>query len=246
MFNVRPQLRPYSRSSAGSDSLETSSINGFTLSDELIAFYQATDGLNLSQLDTDVLTLEAASAYARDLDYHPLSQAVGLWPITDSNDSNPYCVCLNQSLRGAVLRLSHDGSTRISHHSLSAFLSSIEELVANGAESIDDCNHEFPLDTNLMASADCLLSDVLHQQTFDEAVIVPLLSACSPASIASCLTAENMWVREEAALLLGKHVHLPSREALIALSKAGTDQDNVAAKKSLSIINRAFFAQRGS
>ena len=74
MFNVPPQLRPYSRSSAGSDSLETSSINGFTLSDELIAFYQATDGLNLSQLDTDVLTLEAASAYARDLDYHPLSQ----------------------------------------------------------------------------------------------------------------------------------------------------------------------------
>lgn len=246
MFNLPQRLRPYSRNSAESASQEAISINGFMLPEELLSFYQTTDGLDLSLLDTDVLTLEAASAYAKDLEYHPLSQALGLWPITESNDSNPYCLCLNQNLHGAVLRLSHDGSTRISHNSLSAFLSSLEELVVDGAELIDDCKHQFPLDATLTASADRLLTDVLNQQDVDEAVIVPLLSACSPASIASCLNSDNMWVREEAATLLGKHVHLPSRDALIALSKGGTGQDNIAAKQSLSIINRAFFAQRGS
>ena len=246
MFTLPQRLGQYSRACAERGLQESVSINGFSLLEELISFYQTTDGLDLAVLDTDVLTLEAACAYAKGLECHPLSQALGLWPITESSDSNPYCVCLNPSLRGAVLRFCHDGATRITHNSLSAFLSYLEELVVEGAEFIDDCKPQFPLDAAVMASADRLLPALICQQESDETVIVPLLSACSPASIASCRSSTNMWVREEAAILLGKHVYLPARDALMTLSDSGAEQDNVAARQSLSIINRAFFAQHGS
>ena len=246
MLTLPQRLRPYSRACAERGLQEAVSINGFGLPEELISFYQTTDGLDLEVLDTDVLTLEAACAYAKGLECHPLSQALGLWPITESNDSNPYCVCLNPHLHGAVLRLCHDGVTRMTHNSLSAFLSSLEALVVEGTEFIDDCKPQFPLDAAVMASADRLLSDLMSQQESDETVLVPLLSACSPVSIASCLSSTNIWVREEAAILLGKHVYLPARDALMTLANAGAEQDNVAAAQSLSIINRAFFAPHGS
>jgi hypothetical protein len=47
MFNLPQRLRPYSRPCPEQASPEAININGFPLCDALIAFYQATDGLDV-------------------------------------------------------------------------------------------------------------------------------------------------------------------------------------------------------
>lgn len=243
MSPLPPRLVPFARPGFTGAVPPDSRVNGFEVSPALTAFYRMTDGLDLSPLATEVLGFEAARQYAADLAYHPLSEVLGLWPLTESDDSNPYCLCLHPKLQGAVLRLSHDDTPHVTHTSLASFLAALESLVVEGVGHIDACRAEFPLGEGLMAAADALLSDVQGDLS-DETLVVPLLSACSPEVITRCLSADNMWIREEAALLLGRHVHLPARDALTALSKAGTQQDHQAAKQSLSIVNRAFFAGR--
>ncbi len=217
---------------------------GYTLPAALREFYGDTDGLEIPALGTEILALGAAVKYGEDLDFHPLSQLLGLLPISESNDSNPYCVILGERLNGAVVRLSHDDDTSVTHRSLASFLGSLGELATGGGELIDDLAAEAIDDERLRADADGVVAELLAADDFDETVIVPLVTVCSPATLVRMVESDDMWVREAAARQLGKTSYFEARPALERLAKVGSRQDNREAKASLSKLNREYYSQR--
>ncbi len=216
---------------------------GYALPAAVRELYRETDGLDIPPLGTEILALAAAVKVGADLDFHPLSQRLGLLPISESNDSNPYCVILGERLNGAVLRLSHDDDTSVTHASLASFFGALGELVAGGAEFIDDLAAEEIDDQGLCADADAVAADLLAADELDETLIVPLVTVCSPATLVRMVESDDMWVREAAARQLGKTSYFEARPAVERLAKSGTGQDCREAKASLSQLNREYYSQ---
>jgi hypothetical protein len=73
----------------------------------------------------------------------------GYFPFTDSNDSNPYCVCLAGPVAGYVVRVFHDDTAAIAYRSLRSFLRTLLEVIATDEEgaALWDLPHELRSDT---------------------------------------------------------------------------------------------------
>jgi len=238
-------LERYAREPADPTEIDRFRLGSRSLTDAARSFYATTNGLLIPELGTEILSLGAAKEYGEALDYHTDAQFFGLLPFTESSDSNPYCLILGERLHGAILQLHHDFGPRVTHGSLESFLNALAELLEGGGELIADLADEAITGSRLVADADALISNILHQAEPDYDTLVSLLSACSPEILVTLLEVDDMWVREAAAERCGRLGLLEARQALEALAESGDTQDCRAATASLSLINRKHFEKNG-
>lgn len=232
------QLQPCASPPASNAEIEGFKLGGRPLPSSARRFYAISNGLAIPELSTQLLSLAAAAEYGKSIASLPDARRYGLLPITESNDSNPYCLILGEKLNGAVMLLSHDGETRVTHGSMQGFLQSLATLLEQGGGLIDDLAAEDIQDARLIADADAMLGHELKRWFTDMHPFVPLLSACSPQMLVRLLGASDMWVREEAALQCGRRGLLETRDALRQLADAGDRQDNHAARDALAALRR--------
>ena len=242
-MTVPSRLRGYLRAPATSEEVEGFRLGSRPLPEAVRDFYRQSNGFEVPELDTEILSIAAARRYGEAISRLAIADYYGLLPITNSNDSNPYCVVLGDRLNGAVMLLDHEGEVRVSHSSLQRFLESLADCLDDEAESVEDLEPEETTDPRIVAEADAVVLELLKVPTPDFPLLFPVISACSPQVLIALLQVNDMWVRERAAIRCGQLEIVEARESLQRLASAGNGQDSRAAKASLKPINRKLFSK---
>lgn len=104
------------RAGAGSGSLASlETAFAVKLADDLLVLWSLSDGADGDGMS--LLTVVEAEGYAGCF-----PNGFGYVPFTECNDSNPYVICSNEPLRGAVVHVFHDDENQLVCHGLARFL----------------------------------------------------------------------------------------------------------------------------
>ncbi len=204
-------------------------------------FYSQTDGLTVHDYSLELTDLTSSTAFATAISSMPLSQTLGLFPFTESNDSNPFCVCCRPPLFGRIIHLRHDDVPQIAFRDLDDFASAVLTLASTDDWMIDDLVFGYNDDhsdrtSDDDASADRLLAANCDDEDNAVLLAMSLLSHRRIGSIVDFLSHQSMWVREEAARQLGLINDPIAIEPLEQRAVLGSDQDNSAARRAVDRI----------
>lgn len=112
-----------------------------TFPDELRQLYRFTNGVTIDEFSLKILDLKGMLEFQQMLKNAGYPQIWGYLPFTDSNDSNPYCICCLSPLTGYVVLVSHDDSAKLTHRGLNAFFVALSELLEPHLETEDWQEH---------------------------------------------------------------------------------------------------------
>lgn len=130
---------------------------GLALSPDLRAMYSRANGVRVGALE--LLPLNGVARYVEAFNSFGLS-CWGYFGFTDTNDSNPYSVCLAGPVAGYVVRVFHDDTAAIAYRSLRSFLRTVIDAIDSGA-SLWDLPHELSIDTCDRTPADIATAHAL-------------------------------------------------------------------------------------
>lgn len=215
---------------------------GLRFPDRLAEFYRQSDGLVVDERRLTLIDLANATKYAKAIDDGDFCHRLGLFPISESNDSNPYCVSCKPPLFGRLIHLRHDDASRLAFRDVDAFAQAILALSANDEWHIDDLPLGYNRDHSDRtseddAAADALLAGDCPDVENTYAIAISLFSRNRASSIIKLLEYDNMWVREDAARHLEHIGDIAAIDALAVLAD-GDRQDNRAAQRALKVLNR--------
>src|SRR5262245_32189203 len=115
------------------DSFETRT--GLSLPPQLRDFYRSTNGLTIGGGGwMKVLPLAEVMPYVQGMRDYGVPQVWGYFPLTDCNDSDPYCVCCNGPLRNRVIHVFHDDVAQLKFWDLGRFLDAVAVAVVSKGE----------------------------------------------------------------------------------------------------------------
>lgn len=78
--------------------------------------------------------------------YDPIFEELGLVPLDEANDSNPYCYVLKTPMSGCVFHYSHDGDRIFKFTSIENWVRSLSKA-GEESKSIDDIEYEKRVDS---------------------------------------------------------------------------------------------------
>jgi SMI1 / KNR4 family (SUKH-1) len=118
---------------------------GLSLPPQLRAFYGYTNGLTIDDGGLrygsvrpaawmKILPLTEVIPYVEGMRQYDIPQVWGYFPLTDCNDSNPYCVCCNGPLRNRVVHVFHDDVAELNFWNLGRFLDAVAAAVVSKGE----------------------------------------------------------------------------------------------------------------
>lgn len=120
---------------------------GLALSPDLRAMYSRANGARINARGLlELIPLTAVARYVAGFQTCGIPDCWGYFAFTDTNDSNPYCVCLAGPVAGYVVRVFHDDTASIAYRSLRSFLQAVIGAVDSGA-ALWDLPHELSIDT---------------------------------------------------------------------------------------------------
>lgn len=181
---------------------------GLALSPDLRAMYARANGARINARGLlELLPLTGVARYVEAFNSFGLSWW-GYFGFTDTNDSNPYCVCLAGPVAGYVVRVFHDDTAAIVYRSVRSFLHAVIGAVDSGA-SLWDLPHELSIDTcdrtpDDVATARALLAfaDTLEEGSVERADALrwalTLFSEAEIADVIRLLDTGDEYRREEA------------------------------------------------
>lgn len=221
---------------------EASSRLGFQFPDQLTAFYRKSDGLVVHKLRLVLKDLTDAVKYAEAIHGWDFARCLGLFPLSESNDSNPYCVACSPLLFGRVIHVRHDDAPRLAFRCLDEFATAVLSLCTGTNWHIDDLPLGYNADHSDRSPADDVAADALLAADCPDvenvySITTSLFSRARAHSLIALLEHENMWVREDAAIHLGYLGDVTAIDPLAQLAK-GDRQDNRAAQRALKALNR--------
>ncbi len=109
------------------------SVFAVKLPEDFRAFYLATDGLDISELGIELLSLTGIEQFSDFPD-----ELLGYLPFGDCNDSNPYSLCFWEPIVGFVVHLWHDNGPDLTCRSFTRFL----EMVLDRLERIPNATEQ--------------------------------------------------------------------------------------------------------
>jgi len=115
---------------------------GLSLPSQLRAFYGSANGLTIDGGGSryvsvrpaawmEMLPLAEVMPYIEGMRRYGFPQVWGYFPLTDCNDSNPYCVCCKGPLRNRVVHVFHDDVADLKFWDLGRFLDAVATAVAS-------------------------------------------------------------------------------------------------------------------
>lgn len=240
-----PQGRRNGVSNAALDAASTRL--GFEIPAELRAFYRETNGLVVHERRLALNDFEKAVTYATALGRFDIAQQFGLFPLTESNDSNPYCIACKRPIVGHIIHVQHDDAWRLAFRNVDQFALAVLDLARAPNWIIDDLTYGYATDHTDRTLEDDIAADAIldlcrsQSGECDKFVLIALslYSRNRVDRVIGFLADESMWTREEAAIHLGNMGDVRAIEPLQKLAESQAHrQDGKAAQKALKNLNR--------
>jgi hypothetical protein len=230
--------------------LDTASVRlGFDFPGRLREFYQTTNGLIIHERRLVLNDLEKAVIYATALARFDIAHQFGLFPLTESNDSNPYCLACKQPLVGRVIHVRHDDTWRLAFRDLDQFTGALIDLTRPPNWIIDSLVYGYASDHSDRTSEDDAAGDAILDLCksgnceYDAFLLIAmsLFSKNRIHRVIGFLQHESMWTREEAAVQLGNMGDVRAIEPLKRLANAHAGrQDGRAARNALMKLRKTY------
>lgn len=111
--------------------------------DEIAGIYSVCNGALLSGQVLRILSLADCLLYLDGMRNIGIPQRWGYLPIVDNNDSNHWCVCRAEPLRGYVVQVYHDDSAQIKFRCLDNFFTAMRRQLEADDPFLDDVSCDF-------------------------------------------------------------------------------------------------------
>jgi hypothetical protein len=228
---------------------------GFGIPAELRAFYRETNGLVVHERRLVLNDVETAVRYATAIASIDFVHHLGLLPITESNDSNPYCLACKPLVGNRIIHIRHDDAPRLAFHNLDQLADAVIDLAAQSKWIIDDLALGYADDhTDRTVEDDAAADNIVefrqsHQDEDDHllSTALALYSRNRIDRIIALLEHESMWIREDAATHLGNIGDVRAIEPLRKLAESqASRQDGRAAQKAIKKLNQVLHSARGN
>lgn len=209
--------------------------SGLSLPPEARELWTASNGFTIATR-RDVLKVMALSeclGYLQSMRQLGIPQGWGYMPFADLNDSNPYCICCNEPMRGYIVRVHHDDSAEIVYRGLDSFLDAVRiacETSDDGRPSFRDLPHDFDGDHAHRTQQDVQTAFALlgRVEQLDEDVeqadalrwAIALLDEANVAEIVRLLDSGDQYCRKAAMARLQAMKTPAAEEALLRYQRA--------------------------
>jgi len=217
---------PSARTNAGATKAAIDAIEaatGLKLPDEIRTFHQAFDGVVFDDGALEFLSLAKADVLRRDMGEMGFDRSWRYWPLTENNDSNPFCIACSGSLRGFVVQVFHDESPKIKWRSFDSFLKATLDYIYDDEWGLEFMPSEFAQverTAHDIETARALLREASTKPHSDlergqmTCFAAWLLGEEQWAEVANLLTTEDEYVRREITDRLKAMRHPEARRAI--------------------------------
>jgi hypothetical protein len=122
---------------SGHDIASFEEKSGLSLPDNVRDVWTASNGMVIKNglRRMKLMALSECLEALQGMKQYGIPQTWGFFPFTDTNDSNPYCICCNEPVRGYIARVFHDDTSKIAFRDLGAFLDAIQCVCSASGES---------------------------------------------------------------------------------------------------------------
>lgn len=193
------------------------------LPDEVRSFYQIFDGVDFHGGTLEFLSLAKADVVRLDLSEMGFNRSWCYWPLTENNDSNPFCVSCSGPLSGFVVQVFHDDSPKIKWRTFDSFLKATLDYISddewglefmpNEFEQIERTSHDIETAQALLREASTKPSGDLERGEM-ACFASWLLGEDQWAEVAKLLTCEDEYVRREVTDRLQAMSHPDARRVI--------------------------------
>jgi len=196
------------------------------MTSEVYGFLEEIQSLGRRRNNFKPLSAIASAAYAAALQERALGVELGLIPLIDANDSNPFCYVSRGIARGMVVQFFHDDAPVFCFSSLDSFRLALLRI-ENSDLHIDEISREkdisHPNQLTLIASFGEYADRNDDEAHFTQCLLLQLLSEVAPELLNRLGGSEDFCVRECVAFYIGEH---PSREYLEIAARLASDTNS--------------------
>jgi hypothetical protein len=226
---------------------------GFDIPEQLRAFYRETNGLVVHERRLVLNDVETAVKYANAIARIDFVHNLGLLPLTESNDSNPYCLACTPLVGNRIIHIRHDDAPRLAFRNLDQFAAAVIDLALQPEWIIDDlalgyANDHTDRTTEDDAAADNIVEFRQSHQDEDDHLLSTALALYSRNridQIIALLEHDNMWIREDAATHLGNIGDVRAIKPLRKLAESQANrQDGRAAQAAIKKLDQILYSAR--
>jgi hypothetical protein len=123
--------------------IEVQDTTGLAFPDDYRRFIAESDGLLFETQSVKILSLKESLEYFKCLRKFGLTQTWGYFPISDNEDSNPWCICCKEPLAGYIVRVAHDDGAQLKFRSIEALFEGIKSVIEDDILFLDDLDGDF-------------------------------------------------------------------------------------------------------
>lgn len=177
-------------------------------------------------------------------DFDPIVRDLGLFPLDDANDSNPYCYVSKTPMAGAIFHYCHDGDRRFTHQSINSWVAAMNGI--NDNQGIDD----LVLEPEAVKARSTAELSYFVMSTFDEVSglcdeitvhLVQGLDASCRNNLEKMANAKDFFLREAVAECISSKPDPSLKEIAEKLSRDDYPQVVTPARSGLAAINRIIY-----
>lgn len=170
---------------------------------DLVAFYRnAVNHPNYPEGRINCLPFQEAKEHTGDMKGISVVDRLGLWVLTDANDSNPYCYITRGPCCGLIIHFSHDPEPEIAFSSLKSFCAALNEAGVRG-QDIDEVKKE-----SIGLSLDTAMVELSEEDSEDAVFLLttylPVCSSLEAGTKSVLVGHADFFVREAFAVFLAR------------------------------------------
>ncbi len=183
------------------------------------------------------LSINEALQYTKSLWRISVVQRMGLWALTDANDSNPFCYIGTGPCCGGIIRFSHDPEPEIYFQNLSNFIE-IMRMIGESDHDIDESPKDKDLAFNVQSELTELVIEESDDSVFLTCTYLPVSTMLNSEIKTKLSIHEDFFVREELAKYLIRLPEVDDLEIAERLANDSHPQVQRPGKQARSVINR--------
>lgn len=183
---------------------------------------------------------ESTALHKELIEYHPIYRELGLFPLDDAEDSNPYCYVSKTPMKGRIFHYTHDDSPSFKFSNLNNWVDALNKTGAS-SKDIDEIEYEKRIDAEdviqLCRHIDSTYDSANQSYAESTVYLIQGLDEYCFTLIEKLSENNNLFIREAVARFIGKKPSLTYKKIAETLANDKYEQVSRPAENALNEID---------